>query len=134
MPKKFAWSYSALTGYETCPKQHYHLKVAKDVREAPSKAMLEGQKVHAAFEQRVRDKKPLPGNLSQHESLCKRFDKTSGSVSVELKLALNQSLEPTEFLPAMRGCVACLMSWSRRAKWLRCLTTRRVSVNQTVSS
>jgi hypothetical protein len=119
MPKKFAWSYSALTGYETCPKQHYHLKVAKDVREAPSKAMLEGQKVHAAFEQRVRDKKPLPGNLSQHEPLCKRFDKTSGSVSVELKLALNQSLEPTEFFARdawLRGVLDVMVTKGKVAK------------------
>lgn len=95
--KKLAWSYTALTGFETCPKQHYHLKVAKDVSEAPSKAMLEGQKVHKAFEERVRDKKPLPMNLQQHESLCKRFDRTSGSVYVEQRLALNRDLEPTEF-------------------------------------
>ncbi len=119
MAKKFAWSYTALTGYETCPKQHYHLKVAKDVYEEPSKAMLDGQKVHKAFEERVRDKKPLPGNLKQHENLCKRFDSTSGEVSVELKLAVNQNLEPTTFFGRdvwLRGVLDVLVTKNKVAK------------------
>lgn len=97
MSKKFAWSYTALTGYESCPKQHYHLKVKKDIREAPSAAMLEGQAAHKALEERVRDLKPLPKKYSQYEKLCKKFDATDGDVLVEQKLALDQDLNPTEF-------------------------------------
>jgi hypothetical protein len=119
MGKKFAWSYTALTGYETCPKQHYHLKVAKDVREEPSKAMKEGNRVHKALEERVRDKKKLPGNLSQHENLCKRFDSTSGEVSVELKLGVNQNLEPTTFFGSdvwLRGVLDVIVTKGKLAK------------------
>jgi hypothetical protein len=97
MSKKFAWSYSALTGYETCPKQYYHLKVAKDIQEAPSAAMLEGSNTHTALEQRVRDGKPLPLNLRKHEKLCSRFANAKGEVLVERKLALNEKLEETEY-------------------------------------
>lgn len=95
--KKFAWSWSALTGYETCPFQHYRLKVKKDIFEAPNSAMLEGQAAHKALEKRVRDGTPLPGQYAQHEQLCGKFRKAKGTVEVEQKLGLNADLEPTEF-------------------------------------
>lgn len=97
MPKKFAWSYSALTGFETCPHQFYRLRVRKDIQEAPSPAMLEGNEVHKALELRVSRGKPLPLGLQEHEKLCQRFVKSSGEVLVEKKLALNADLEETEF-------------------------------------
>lgn len=87
--------------------------------EAPGKAMLEGQKIHKALELRVRDKVPLPGNLRQHEPLCRRFDKTSGSVHVEQKLALNRDLEPTEFFAKdvwLRGVLDVIVQKGKRAK------------------
>jgi len=123
MAKKFAWSYTALTGYETCPKQHYHLKVAKDISEPPSPAMLEGQAAHKALEERVRDSKPLPIKYSQYEPICKKFDGLDAQVLVEQKLALTQELEPTTFfgrdvwlrgvldLGVMKGVKAKVYDW-----------------------
>lgn len=95
--KKFAWSWSALTGYETCPHQHYRLKIKKDIFEAPSSAMLEGQAAHTALEKRVRDGTPLPGQYAQHEGLCAKFRNSNAPVEVEQKLGLTADLEPTEF-------------------------------------
>lgn len=97
MAKKFAWSYSALTGFETCPKQHYHLRVKKDIREAPSEAMQWGNRVHKALEDRVKTGRPLPDSLKQHEQLCQKFVNSRGVVTTEQRLALNADLEPTEY-------------------------------------
>ena len=97
MAKRFAWSYSALTGYETCPKQYYHLRVKKDIQEAPNPAMLEGGAVHKALELRVGTGKPLPLNLKHHEKLCSKFASAPGQVLVERKLALNEKLEETTY-------------------------------------
>lgn len=105
--KRFAWSYSALTGYETCPKQYYHLRIAKDIREAPSAQMEYGNYVHKALELRVKSGKPLPQDLKQHEPLAARFANTKGEVSCETKLCFNADLELTEYFA--------------RDAWLRCV-------------
>jgi hypothetical protein len=119
MAKQFAWSYSALTGFETCPKQHYHLRVAKDIREAPGPALLEGNRVHEALEKRLALGRRLPGNLQQHEKLCSRLESTSGKLSTEVKLALNRDLEPTEFFAPdvwVRGVFDVIVTKGTRAK------------------
>lgn len=38
MSKPVAWSYSALTSFETCPHRHYETKIAKTIKEPPTLA------------------------------------------------------------------------------------------------
>lgn len=100
MAKKFAWSYSALTGFETCPYQHYRLRVKKDIYEKPSRAMEFGNYAHKALERRVTRGKPLPGDLQQYEPLVRRFAEArleGTDVRCEMKVALNDALEVTEY-------------------------------------
>ena len=37
-PKSFAWSYSKLKNFETCPKRSWHLDVARDIKEPEGEA------------------------------------------------------------------------------------------------
>lgn len=97
MAKAFAWSYSALTGYETCPRQYYHLRVVKDIKEKPSPAMLEGNRIHKDLELRVKDGRPLPEDLKKYEPLCKKFITAKGETTPEQKIALTADLEETTY-------------------------------------
>lgn len=105
MSKPFAWSFTALTNFETCPKQYYHLKVAKDTPDPPGEAALWGQRVHKALELRVKERTPLPDSLSGYEVMASKFDNLPGTILVEQQLCLNQDFRPTK--------------WFAKDAWLR---------------
>ena len=64
MTKSPAWSYSSITLFDQCPKKYYHLRVAKDIKEPESEAMLYGTAVHKAAEDYIKDDKPIPEKFS----------------------------------------------------------------------
>lgn len=97
MAKKFAWSYSALTGFETCPRQHYEMRIAKNYADPPGEAQLWGIEVHKHIEDRIAMGKQLPGFLSYVEPIIQKFEQTKGVTKAEYKLALNEQLQPTTF-------------------------------------
>lgn len=104
MSKPIAWSYTALTGFETCPKRHFHTKVKKDVPDPPGEPALWGQRVHKALEDRVRDKKALPPSLAGYEALAARFDSAPGTVLVEKQICLNRNMEQTTWFGKDAWC------------------------------
>jgi hypothetical protein len=55
-----AWSYSSISTFKQCPKKYYHLKVAKDVKDTSSEAMLYGNQVHKAAEDFIKKGTPIP--------------------------------------------------------------------------
>lgn len=98
MPKKkpFAWSFSALDSYETCPKKFWHTNVARDIKEPESEAMNYGKYAHKQFENRLGKKKtPLPIDLKHHEKLLTKLAGAKGEHYTEQQLALNRDFEPT---------------------------------------
>ena len=97
MAKQLAWSYSALTNFETCPYQYYRLKVKKDIKEAPSPQMLEGNRVHEALEHRVAKGRPLPDDLKQWEPMCRKFVDSPLDVRCETEIALTPDLKKTTY-------------------------------------
>ncbi len=56
------WSFSSLKDFVNCPKQYYHIKVAKDFEKKATQQMLYGTEVHRACEEYVRDGTPLVKN------------------------------------------------------------------------
>jgi hypothetical protein len=93
--KKFAWSNSALETFERCPKQYYHLRIAKDVYEKPNQTTSYGQEVHKAFENRLVKNKPLPLDLRHHEKTLSRLYDAPGDGMPEQKMALTRDFQLT---------------------------------------
>lgn len=92
-----AWSYSALTSFETCPRKHYETRVAKRVSEAPSEEMTWGNNVHKALERRAKEGKPLPVGMTQWEPMMRRLLDLPGDLLAETQYALDQDFKPTEW-------------------------------------
>jgi len=90
-----AWSHSALSQFETCPKRYWHLNVAKDVREEKSEAQDWGSAVHAAFQKRFQKGTPFPLGMRQFEPLIAPLLKLPGTPVVEQKLALDVDFQPS---------------------------------------
>ncbi len=107
MPTEKAWSYSALTNYENCPKKYYHLSVVKDVKEPPSEHLTHGHRIHTAFQYRVSEGKKLPIGTRQYEPFLNMLASLSGEISVEQKLAITADFEPCE--------------WFAKNTWTRCV-------------
>lgn len=99
-----AWSYSALTAFETCPRKYYHTRVAKDIVEPETQALTWGNAVHKALELRVSENIPLPTGMTQWEPLVSRLT-TKGEVFTEKAIALNKDLTPVD--------------WFDRSVWVR---------------
>lgn len=93
--KPIPFSASRLKTFGQCPKKFFHTTIKKDVKEAESDAMREGQRVHKAFERRIKQKIALPPDLQKHEALAAQFDE-KGAMA-EKKMALNFNFDPTEY-------------------------------------
>jgi RecB family exonuclease len=116
--KPFAWSYSALEQFENCPKQYYHLRVLKDIKEEKSEHMTYGNEVHLALFERVVNGKPLPLRFRHLEAMADKLANTSGEKHGELRLALSADFEPREFFDSdvfVRSIIDLLVIRKRRA-------------------
>jgi len=112
------WSYSHLDKFETCPKQFYHVKVAKDIVEPPTMHTDWGHTVHSAVEARVRDGTPLPDGMTQWESIVGQIAALPGEMHAEVKLAVDSAFQPADWDTA----------WSRGIIDLMILTETQAAV------
>lgn len=99
MAKSFAWSYSVLDSFETCPRRHYLTKVSKEVVEPQSEAMEWGNRVHKALEMRVKINQPLPTGMEQWEPIAASLINSAkgGDIEAEQKLACTVDYQPTTY-------------------------------------
>lgn len=95
--RNFAWSYSALTAFETCPRQYHEMRILKRWPDPPGEAQQWGKEVHKFIEDRIGMGKPLPGFLGYVEPIIQKFETTKGVTQAEYKLALNDKFQPVEF-------------------------------------
>ena len=88
-------SYSALKQYENCPRRYYLQRITKTVKDVGGEASLHGERVHKAFEDRLRDKTPLPDSLKEHEPTVARLEALAGKrnlvLCAEQELTINVS-------------------------------------------
>lgn len=96
----FAWSYSALTNFETCPKKYHAYSIAKSVKEPENENMRWGFQVHEALAKRVAFGKTLPDTMTGYEKWA-RFALTNPSPSVivkaEQKMAITVDRKPCDY-------------------------------------
>lgn len=100
MVKSFAWSYSALSSFETCPRRHNLTKIAKTVTERQSEQMLWGNKVHKALELRLKNKTPLAAAFVAYEPHIQSIERvvTGGGVAdAEQKMGIDINYNPVGF-------------------------------------
>jgi hypothetical protein len=96
-PKSFAWSYSKLKNYETCPSRYYGVDVSKQFKEEEGEALLYGNLLHKALAKRIGEDVPLPSPFGHLESWAEKILSTPGEVLVEQQLAITKELGPTEW-------------------------------------
>lgn len=92
---KLAHSFSSLELFENCPLRYYKQRVSKEVRDEGGSASIYGERVHKAFEDRLKDKVPLPDYLAAHEPTCAAVESMGGILKAENELVLTRELKPT---------------------------------------
>lgn len=96
-PKPFAWSYSRLKNFETCPKRHWHIDINKDVKEEEGEQLLWGNAVHKALANRIGKNEPLPKGMEKYEKWANRIaaPNPQATILVEQQLAINEAFGKT---------------------------------------
>jgi hypothetical protein len=92
-----AWSFSSLKTFEQCPRKYFHTRVAKDVKEPETEAMLYGSLVHEAAEKFIRDGEPIPEKFAFLREPLERLNAIPGEKHCEMKMGLTEDLEPCDF-------------------------------------
>lgn len=127
MTKPFAWSYSKLKNYETCPKRHFHCDIKRDFSDEGGDAVQYGNLVHDILAKAIKDGKPIPDihlkDLKKWADLGVSFKSKGMSVFVEQKLAIANDFTAVEYfsrhawyravvdLFAVSGAVAVMLDW-----------------------
>lgn len=96
-PKAFAWSYSKLKNYETCPKRYYTIDVAKAVKEEESEQLLYGNMLHKHLAAAISGKAALPAGFTTHQHWVDKLQAGSATLLVEQQLAITKDFGPTEW-------------------------------------
>lgn len=105
--KSFAWSYSRLKNFATCPKRYFNVDVAKLVKEEESEVLVWGNKVHEALANYVGKGEPLPRGMETYQKVADRVKNAKGTIVVEQKLAITKEHAPCTFFD--------------REAWFRCV-------------
>lgn len=95
--KPLPWSFTSLDDFVNCPRAYHAKRVAKTVKEEKTEAIIWGERVHKAFEERQRDGLVLPPELEEHEPFMAKLDKLYGVATTEEKIALNRQGQPCGF-------------------------------------
>lgn len=118
MSKAGAWSYSRMKGFETCPKQYYHVTVLKEHPFQETEATRYGTEFHKAAEDFMRDGTPVPERFSFAQPILDALAQKKGDRHCELKMGLTADLEPCSFFAKdvwFRGIVDLLIIDGDRA-------------------
>ena len=94
---EYAWSYSALTQFETCPRQYHAHRVSKQVPYVQSKEAKWGERVHQQLEEFFNGA-ALDASLEKFMPVINNLlSRCVGEPVAERRLAINKDLEPTEY-------------------------------------
>ena len=94
MTKKPGHSYTSMKTYDICPLQYWHRRINKTYEEKHSPQILEGWRVHEAFEKALKDGKPLPPDLTKYAPLLETFEQP---YFVEMQLAVDKDFHACKY-------------------------------------
>ena len=136
MANFIAWSHSRLKAFKDCPKQFYHMNVAKKghpdrVDYFETDAMRAGTEIDNALTARISLGTPLPEKFAHFEPMALVVLKADGEKLTQVKLALDQTLQPCGYMDwdkawvrviydvaVFRGDYAFLGDWKNGQIWL----------------
>lgn len=98
--KPFTWSYSRLKNFETCPKRHWEIDIAKNIREEESEQLKWGDQIHKSAAKRLSIGTPLPPGMETLGTWCERLLTTPGNILVERKLAITKTFGACDYFGA----------------------------------
>jgi hypothetical protein len=104
-----SWTYSQLEKFETCPKQFYHVRVARDFSEPPTEHIKWGEVVHKAMEERVMNGTPLPEGMEHWESIASKLANLPGEKYAEYKMNIDKSFNKSSWREAWSRGIADLL-------------------------
>lgn len=100
------WTFSHLDAFETCPRQFYEVRVAKNYKDARNEHNIWGDEVHKALEARIKQGTPLPDTMEKWEGIASKIMAMPGTKYAERRMALDANFQPTEWEKAWtRGIV-----------------------------
>jgi hypothetical protein len=99
------WSHSSLKDYEGCPRRYHEVRVLKRAKQKDTSQTLYGTAVHAAAENYVKDKTPIPEEFNFMYPV------------VEHVLAKGPIHHPEYEMALDIGCSPC--AWDSKDKWVR---------------
>lgn len=123
-------SHSSLDKFNTCPKQFFEIKVAKNFKDSKGEAAIWGDYVHKEFEVYLRAKgaHELPENLTAYKEYLDAILAQEGVLHVEHAMAVDAKLQPCTFFAAdvfLRGYADVLRIKGERAYILDHKTGKR---------
>ena len=123
-----AWSYSALTAYETCPRRYELTRVSRTVKEPQTEATIWGNEVHKALELFAKGEKPLPPDMKKYEKYVNKILSYEGKRVIEERIALDKNFRPTTWMAKnvwVRGIIDIGVVGSEKAYLLDWKTGKR---------
>lgn len=97
MAKSFAWSFSRLKNYETCPLKYHEVDVLKNFREDESEQLKWGNHVHKTLAAVLLGQQTLPKEMEAYQKWIDRVNKLPGELHVEQKYAIDREFVPTGY-------------------------------------
>lgn len=95
-PKEWAWSYSKLKNYETCPKRHYEIDVLKSYQDGGA-GLAEGNDAHDCLAKACSGAEPLPERFKHYQVWVDRVRAGPGQLLVEQKYAITRDFRATTY-------------------------------------
>ena len=92
-----AHSYSSIKDFEGCPRRYHEVRILKKFKSKDTEATMYGTAVHKAFEERIRDNKPLPEHLAHYAPFVEPLTKATGEIRCEERMAIRADFTPCEF-------------------------------------
>ena len=123
MGKEWAWSFSKLKNFETCPHRHQQVDLLKNFSDEGGEALMWGNSVHTSLANALGKGVPLPKEMAAYQKWVDRVNSGSGQLLVEQKYAITRDFEKTQYFAPnvwyrgigdvvrIDGSVALVLDW-----------------------
>lgn len=96
MAKAWAWSYSKYKAFDSCPKRHYEVDIAKNYVDSTDQ-LIWGEEVHKAIQNATIGTAPLPDSMKDYQRWVDEIRGGEGTIYVEQKFAITRDFQPTSY-------------------------------------